>query len=1796
MAGGDGALPYLPPAQARLPINQNDLPATDPLLAEAAALQIGSASLSSYGTLPNPQAVVEAASTGAASTVAAAAQAGDPLFQAELGGTPAGQAMNTGSPTAGLPPASSVTAPTAPIWDYNPKTDAQTQANLLKDPLNASWTSLGMVPELNMGWLAAQRTANPNVIKKWQGYLQNAKFYQPGDGVSNHVNGVWDAQTESAMQSLLIARALPDALYNPDPTKQTNAGLFLNSLGFDWTTMQNNLRDPTVQAQVAQQWGAAQGPNPGSTPVSNLQAYANEYGVAALPQSYQDILHPSFIDSLRSTITGAPLIGLLNDIPGVSTAFHAVTNVLTGDLDPGNILQDPRAIEAKKVNTEAQQLDHLTGSEITAMNPLLDEVKQNSGWLGFMSQWDHERNAIFLSLGLVAKELFTGTGATTTDPVTGKQTTHHGWENPFDLSSGSNAWVQAHADNMASAIFGDNWAQNNPALAGIFNFAVNTADDPLSYFNIVGDSEKVQSFMNIRSIEKLVKDPETRAALHNLTATSTRELANKQFFTATRAAYKQKTMSLPDALDVFGGTHVGSMAQAHHDLVDKILNEPDESKAWELFTKGDEKHKVGFAYNVNSGKVLYNQRAAWNGLAQVKSQKMLGKFRVMMGLGDQGSMDLLKGPEHAMKVARDYLTLVEMPVADQIPLLEDFYRTARQDTEGWKAQAAMQDLENKVVEQMEKKYGVTKADLDKHAGFVQRSRQAMDYGESGKLRGKEQTTTYMPAPSSASHQEAVQHGEQSIGPKTFEPGPKREAELNALDRLYMEREVAVRSGNKDLIDHVDGEINLYSRPVPATITQLAGAFRFRYTPYEIATAKMKIFRASERVQGNMRLDAYMGIWRRWTLARVSTALRLTLGDDTIRPFTLLVNMGHPITAMHYLGNQLGRSIAIAMPGMPKWLLDLGNVEHADVLKEWRAEQKLTEERRAEIALEKARDEEMGIKAKVPNKFGRVLEKVPIGPRQRVIKQYLDIIGGDKDMQSILQDFSLLDGRLSVHTFRPFVPGGHGYVRALSDVINYHWRQDPMIQTWLKAFRRENPGASSKAILDYVTGITEDDPNYNKVRQWLYAQGGGDGDHIRDARIISRWDGWMQETFQHPALRRMAQTSADENALRKLSDSAWFRSKRVLPTISARPEAGDASNAFVELLNKYPTAVFERITAPMVDSARANGMMAVKKVYERQIRNYFKGDPKTTLEDWDQHVDQESTARAIDWVRNNTYQGGRSILGGTVRNVMPFYGAATNMDRFFFRQALAHPWVGGAALRAASASQASPNAGNVNPSTNLLGMLAHTGFGGGEGISFDPLHAFFLTSDGLGSFVPGTGPIFAPVWSGVARIPGLAEVLSNVPGVNTQIDYATGDATPEFPWIGDLIQGSYMALTGGQLNVPLLTNTANRTTTLIDDKIQQWDRNKQGSGPGGQVAAADQAAITREVGRDELLQGALQYAVPMTPSVTDTTAQAQTQALDNWRAQTTDAGKDQVTSQQLGISVKKWQDAINQVQGAETLNQLVQKDPNNPGVLMAYEDSRLSPEDRDAIATLAPWVMSAASSKYQYTTSQSPASLQQWNLMQQLGQVQALQPFGDESTPTFTGKIAKEADINSGWVQYDYLKNLEFSQLQQNGWTTQSPLYSQWKAAYFDPQVIKMQQSNPEWWKQFSSGGDTSSAPGLAAVSAPLRTLMTWEVIPQHPDMETPQSVLWRNAVALAQQAGNAMYSLKVSGGSSAEQDLILQSLQQQLQNLAAMDPTFAAQLAGYRFSKWEDVVNLEADEMAAQATLTGSASIPTVQP
>jgi hypothetical protein len=1757
--------PYLPPVSSTPQTTaQNTIPAFDPATAESAAQQIGSASYTSYGVLPNPQAVYEAAQTGATATLTQLALMGTPEYAAELTGSPAGGqiAQQPFSPTTAQTPAQA----TGNTGVYGPAPSAKQEQQSIQQSGNSQWAPLGSVPSTNLAWMnSIEDSKNPATIKQWQTMLSanGGGFYGANSG--NHVTGAWNSSTDTAaLQGFLIARFMPDALYSSDTTTAANASQFLSALGVDTTSMQQNMRDPTMQASVAQQWMMAQGPNQNAS-TNQLQTYADKYGYSALPTSYQAIVRPDPLRSIRDGLLNLPIVGLLNDVPLASGAFHGVVNLLTGNLDFAHLMDDPRQIEAQTVKTEMKSLNNLSQTDIENMQPLLNQVADDSGFMGFMDSWDHDRNSFILEIGSTLVNGFTK----------GK------WQNPFDPTSSANMWAQAHADDMAGVLFGDQWAQNNPVLAGMANFIINTADDPTSYIGLLGKLPMISMAQNVGTASKILddttgpalglrslfgtlKDPETRAAWGDLAGNSMKEKVSDGWMKTARTAVKSGKLSTIDAAQGFQIPMFGSEAAGKYALVQKILTAPDDATARDLMMNGDGE-TMGFGHMMLSGRAVYNTHANWAAVAKAASSGKLNHARAIGALSESMDDALITDPVQTLSNFRNRALVSGMTPAQYGPLSEklaDAIMGKSGDVEG--GLAAAKEYESAILKAQEDNFGVTKQMLDKVRGYRYKSRMANP-------AMADEKNVYAPDPTAASSAEAKE-----VSTATRASGDER---INAAQSIQdVQHAITTLQGvakpdDPHLAD-LQNQLTQLQRPVPMLTTQLADLYQFPYTPYEMLVARNPIMRTLEKTQAAVRADAINSVWKRWAIGRVSSAFRIVLGDDTIRPVTLLVSQGHPLAAMSLLGKSIMRSVGLLVPGARK--LTMAKVEE-------------------------------------------ILDKNP-------------------EARTLMQHYGQLVNETLPHAFQAFHPTDVGYAQALHHVMSNLLAPDPLVQTWLKGYESGGLEGARQSLEDLVKSATGEDkytPVTNaptlpemsrksdprdflthkqqlgegakpttaqlkqmrdemnrfhgeteraKIKSWLNVQNGDLSEENLQA-VLNRWHSYASGLFRDEDIRKWTQAGGTDlkRVSRKVKNEANLNASN-LPVISSRVMNSYAQQMLNGGITKFPQLIFNEITKPAVDSARANGFMSVKDLYERSIRNYYDKTSYAARADYAQMVDKESTSQAVDWMLNNTYQGGRSIVGGALRNVTPFYGATANLDRFVWRQAMAHPAIGVAAVRAMNASEESQVNQTAPAFTGGNGFMAMLGFGGGEGLQFNPLNAFFLTADGLGSVIPGTGPVFTPLWQGLSQVsPGLTQLLSTIPGISQEIDWSTGNAAPMFPWLSDLLQGAAMGATGtGNVltntleNLPGIGLGSQRVNQLISEKVQQEDRDKGGSGPGGTVDQADQQGIARQVGYDLLGQGAAQFAVPVSPEVEDTTGQNIESDMQTYRSATTDAEKDDAITQGLGVTNKVWQAALNQDPGAPSIASLVAKNPDSAGALMVYEDSRVSSDERDAIQAAAPWVVSSATGKYQYNTTQTVGDLSQWDLMRNMGDISVLSPFGDANS--FLSKVTDERQVNNAWLQYDQLKNLEYSQMAANGWSTSSPNYIAWNDAVMQPALVQMETEFPAWGNKFGAGGGGTSASDLAQTTAPLRTLQTWEAIPQNPDFETQTSVMWRNALQARDQAASMIYQLNQTGGSPTETQMVMTQLQSTLQQLAAQDPTFASELSAYSFGKWQDVVQLESDE------------------
>jgi hypothetical protein len=169
-----------------------------------------------------------------------------------------------------------------------------------------------------------------------------------------------------------------------------------------------------------------------------------------------------------------------------------------------------------------------------------------------------------------------------------------------------------------------------------------------------------------------------------------------------------------------------------------------------------------------------------------------------------------------------------------------------------------------------------------------------------------------------------------------------------------------------------------------------------------------------------------------------------------------------------------------------------------------------------------------------------------------------------------------------------------------------------------------------------------------------------------------------------------------------------------------------------------------------------------------------------------------------------------------------------------------------------------------------------------------------------------------------------------------------------------------------------------------------------------------------------------------------------------------------------------------------------------------------------------------------------------------------------------------------WVKYQQITNAKASFLQANGVTTSDQSYKDYLSSTINPAISQLETQGEAsgWTAQFLKSTSLSPA-GLTANTAPIRSVMTWNVLPITADLENGKSIAWRKAIINVQEAASALLSIRTGGGSKADEQTIIDGLGTQLAQIGQTNPAFAAELQRYSFTKFEDLVNLELQQDAA---------------
>lgn len=1658
------------------------------------------ASISGYGTLPDPQLATEALLTGAAPALTSTLAEGDPALQSALLSQPIGQSQFTQK---------GVSPPTALFNDpysFDPKQYQQYQEQIDKAGIDNSFKGMKEAPMANIGWYNSILNGSPDTIKKWQQFLSNQGFYGTYDQNGKNfkkgeVNGYNTQDFQSGMKQWALAFFAPQALFSRNVAEITNAQQFLSVLGFDPTAIASQMSfNPQKRQQVIDGWLQAQGP--GGNKLDALNTFANHFGADALPQQLNDLRGDSALGKIGDAI------------------HHIIPFIGSSDQD---------------------KLNKLTPAEQELLAPSLQHQHDNSGFLGFMG------NVLTApAKALVTAGYFLG------------DATHGDLENPFDAGSKVRTQADAFVSNPMSTMFGEQFAKDHKWLSTFGNIAMNVLDDPITYIPFVGEAgmaEKlgkgaVEGADTATAAGKTIAQAAGRAQMTNLEKLTGGLISHRvgtarmQYFGPRTIAGSLKNKDLVQTLAKAFDPIASSQAEIARMFTDKnmtvglareVLSQFDPEKSGDITKlmalgkggKSDEvlaflrDHNNGYAHHLFDMSTMANRKQHEQILKNFDRIGNKGKALHIFHTAHMTDVPNLVNhelPQDVVKGTRDSAMAAGVAVKD-IQEFEDKYWEARDFERG----AVFKAFTTKIADRLDARFGEKDPEgkLIKGSGLEKIDKHRQQFRNGGREDKGSATVGY-----DLEHNPAKANAETSW--RTHAPkftGPNAE-DLNNTSKVLRTAMAELESKYQATIDgatralHPEGQLDTTLRdqalsdpamkletlmhtkrmkdlqgefdklkeqnandlleskvPAPVMPTQKYQWGHLPYTASEIMAYANPILRKTEAVQHQLGIDKAMNLWKALVLSKPSTTLRVLLGDETSR-FHIHFLLNDPQTALAYM-------------------------KHMVMVR------------------------------------GKKLDDIHL-PEELA-----------------LDYFGLSHQNIDHHI--PMLAGAPGYKQALQHLITNHYAKTEGFKPWFVAVEKANKDGKDEvqagvtAIHKWLKGDSEQARMMRKSRETVVedkqvplsdAQLKGLAatmDH--SIRSFTNYD--IGDPERMHLYNWIKSGNVNSKRLDKLLRSYSYKpeGEYMFPRIQGRPPAHiDGTGKLGQAVDWY----HHNVTQAWVQHARARGFMFKVQMEQKRLEKFYT-NADGQLEHSKEQIAKWATANATQWVKRNTYQGSRSAVGSELRSVAPFWGATANSNRFYLHTLMEHPEVAIPAAQGELAITQQQQSGGLRLQVPFMGkFLSKLGMSSGDSFTWEPFNALFLTREGFGGFVPGMGPVFnagTQIFQGIN--PSLVAGLSQLPGMS----YVAG-GSPMLPWLENLISGAGMvtgALPHG-FEAPIVGRQSGYYNKLIDQKEQQQEASYLQGGRKG--PAPDVRQATADVGANRMITGAASFAAP-----------AGLAAQDNIKAQIMDAEK--VWDPNLSPADKQTFFA----KYPEVADYFKYIDPHTPDQPISGKESK------NDILAKSPWVLPYATGT---GVSEVPGratiadTQSQYKLDVEQGNIRTLDPT------EYLTKVRTQEETTQAWDEFDRLQSTYQNFLQTSGVASTSTEATTWRKTNYDPYVQALERAYPTWGATFVKQTSKSQA-GLAYASAPISSVSTMEMLPRNPALETKATVLWRATAVRIQQAQSALYQVIASRGSAYEKSLIQQGLQQQLDQFATQDATFASQLSRFRYSSVDDLITYNAN-------------------
>jgi hypothetical protein len=1701
---------------------------TDVSQIEQQAQQLNQASVQGYGVAINPQLATEALLTNGTAPVSYTAALGDPSLQGVISSQPVGDSQFT---TKGVPaPSSLYNDP----FQFDPNSYKQYVQGMKTNGLNNSFESMGEAPMANLGWMNSILTGDPDTIKKWQTYLAQGGFYgtTSQDGktfTKGAVNGYSSADFQTGFKNWALAYFLPQAIFSRDPQEQTNANQFLSGIGIDVNSIAQTMSfNPAQRTKVIDAWLQAQGPDGNN--IDRLNAFAQHFGSAALPQQLNDLRGDGMFNSIGH---------FLGHIPGI-----------------GNLLGTTPDDLNKK----------LTPAEQEAMAPALQQAQQNSGFLGFLGDVFQAPSKALVTVGLFAKDAVTG--------QLGKDNI-----NPFDSTS----TVTKFVNNPMQMMFGDQFVKDHSWLATIGNVAANIVDDPFTALPFVGTAglaEKIGAGLlgetdeagnAVTQAAKVAAGKEKMTTVEKATGglVSHRVGAIRMSYARPKSVIESvwhrdpETASLiGKALDPIGSSQqaiakvinnpnmtvglvrriLGVNTEEEQPVIDKLMaaiKDPAKGATDILSIIQDPRNAIG--HRMFDMSLLTNRNEFHKIITNLEKSGLpdAKKLHAWSVLHMNDAPRLVNGkvdPSAALDAAMNRAIVAGMPQKEIADFEDKFWHSDPQTMErGDLFHAHMDAIDKHLDETLKDKGGIAKFQEWRNTIKAQKEDKPPVYAFSHDpgVPGKE-TSLREPLPNFTKGipgtqwtadrlNQVVQHHDDIMN--TIEAQWRKDVEaaaktaagdgvpitddirkqvvnsdpwLKAKAQTYQPAMEAAQGEIKALKDMAD-KAGLASAgekvPAPMGTTQNYQWFYMPNTASEIAAYMNPALRQLNTVQKSLGIDNAMNWWKSLVLAKPATKWRVVIGDESSRgDINLLLN------------------------DFPTWL-------------------------QYTYSKLKTHGKFLGIKGTASDTAGM----------EAIIK----------DMPPQLRNDFYGITHSEISDFDPMTAGSPGFRKGVTHLVENHYANWQWVKGWQKAVSaaakkgEDWKAAGNQSITDFLLGDTKEAA---ELRQMAGVR------NIKDLKknpelqslINTKVEDIEQFTHYDPAIKDrqhvfnwIKKGAVDQKQLKRLEQQTSQKTEDyLLPRIQGRSGLAHDVKGLLDHQHEQMAKAVNQARARVFHFKYVSARKRIDDFYKNADGTYgLAGDEQAVQTT----IDRLARDEATNWVKKNTYQGARSMTGSMLRSVAPFWGATSNADHFYMRQMIEHPEVMMPTLQATQdISQAETQPGGLQ--MNIPGaaqLMSKFGLAAGDNFSFDPFNALFLTREGLGGFLPGMGPIFNLVSGAMPQ--SWQDFESQLPGMQY-----VSQGTPMLPWAEEILSGTEQltGLGGGKgFEAPIIGRQEGYYSKQIDEKLQQLEANWEQSGRKGPAPTVQDAE--KDYGVSRIVQGAAGLGAPLGVAAQNSTKNEIYTAEQEFSTEMSPADK--------AAFYAKYPDV------ADYFKYIDPSTPTSPepGV-----------ESKDQILQKSPWVLAYATGT---GVSDIPGKAtvadtqQQYKLDVEQGNITTMDPTA------YLTKMRTQEEMGQAWNEFDRLQATYQEWLQSSGVASTSAQAVMWKKQNYDPVLQSLVDDYPDWGQTFVKSTSTTSQPGLQIASEPFYSVSTFDVLPQNPALETKATILWRAALQRRDQAMSALSQIVSGGGPQIEKDMVLNGLAQQLDSLATQDPTFAAQLSRYRYSSVNDLLQYQANQAVATA-------------